>query len=288
MKPTEETVAVVTDSTCDIPPALIREMGITVVPLTVTVGGKSYLDGVDLSPEEFYRLLATHPDNVSTSQPSVGDFVQAYTRLCSSTKSIVSLHISSKLSGTFNAAAAARDAVMARCQVEVIDTQSASLGLGFPVLTAAEAARRGEGLKEVAAAVRRVIPHIHLTLFVDSLEYLQRGGRIGRAQAFLGSMLNVKPILKLEDGEFQPVERVRTRAKALERIYEFVELFPSIERIALLYTTTPEDAETLARRIEPLVPREKLLIAPLGAVTGAHVGPGIVAAVVDQGAQSPY
>ena len=165
---------------------------------------------------------------------------------------------------------------------------SASLGLGFPVLTAAEAAKRGESLKEVAAAARRVLPHIHITLFVDSLEHLQRNGRIGRAQAFLGSMPNVKPILKLEDGEFQPVERVRTRAKALERIYEFVELFPNIERLALVYTTTPEDVETLARRVDFLVPPGKLIIAPLGAVTGAHVGPGTVAAVVDQGSQSPF
>ncbi|MCL5026996.1 MAG: DegV family protein [Chloroflexi bacterium] len=288
MTPREDAVAVVTDSTCDLPPSIVKSLGITVVPLKVHFGAKTYLDDVDLTADQFYELQKTSSVIPATSQPSVGDFIKAYTKLSITTKSIISIHLSSKLSGTYNAAMMAREAVFTRCQVEVIDSQSASLGLGFLAMTAAEAANNGANLRDIANLVRRVIPQIHIMLFVDTLDYLQRGGRIGRAQAFVGSVLNVKPLLKLEDGEIQPVERVRTRAKALERLYEFIELFPHIERMALVYSTVSDDIDVLMRRIEPFVPAEKVMVGQLGPVLGAHLGPGAIGVIVDQGTHNAF
>lgn len=288
MTPREDTVAVVTDSTCDLPKSVADSLGITVVPLKVHFGDRTYLDGVDLTADQFYKLMASSGVTPTTSQPSVGDFIKVYTKLSATTKSIISIHLSSKLSGTYNAAVMASEAVFTRAQVEVIDSQSASLGLGFLAMTAAEAASQGSSLRDITTIVRRVISQIHITLFVDTLDYLQRGGRVGRAQAFVGSVLNVKPILKLEDGEIQPVERVRTRAKALERLYEFIELFPHIERMALVYTTTPEDIDALMRRIESFVPSNKIMVGQLGPVLGAHLGPGAIGVIVDQGMQNIF
>jgi DegV family protein with EDD domain len=288
MMQSEGLVRIVTDSTSDLPPAVAKELGITVVPLSVHFGDKTYKDGVDLSPDQFFSILTTSSVHPTTSQPSAGDYIKAYTQLSATTKSIVSIQMSSKLSGSYGAAMMARESVFTRCQVEVIDSLSASLGLGFLAISAAEAANQGASLREVTSLVRRLIPHIHIMLSVDTLEYLERGGRIGRAQAFLGTMLNVKPLLKIEDGEIHPVERVRTRAKVLERLYEFVELFPHIERLAIVHSHTPEDAEMLIRRIEPFVPREKVMVAQYGPVLGVHLGPGTLGVIVDQGTESPF
>lgn len=276
-------VQIVTDSTADLPRGVCEQLGIVVVPLNVRFGDAVYRDGVDLDSHQFFELLAEAPDLPKTSQPASGLFEETYSRLAADGSAIVSIHLSSKLSGTVRSATLARDAVRSRCLVEVVDSRSASMGLGLIVMAAARMAQAGADQWEIVSYVGRLAPNVHIRCFVDTLEYLQRGGRIGRARAFLGTLLNIRPILDLEDGEVQPVEKVRTRSKAIDSLVEFVELFPQIDGLALLHDDSLADVEMLLRRIEPLYPRDQIIVGHYGPVIGAHVGPGGIAVVVSQG-----
>ncbi len=276
-------VRIVTDSTCDLPREICDRLGIVVVPLNVQFGSAVYRDGVDLDSRSFFELLTKGPDFPRTSQPASGLFEEAYTRLAAEGSPIVSIHLSSRLSGTVQSATVAGKAVRSRCRVEVVDSRSASLGLGLIVMAAAEMALAGSDQWEVVSFVRRLSPNVHVMCFMDTLEYLQRGGRIGRARAMLGTLLNIRPIIRLEDGEVQPVEKVRTRAKALDELVEFVELFPQIDRLAVLHDESPADVEMLLRRIDPIFPRDKIIVGRYGPVIGAHAGPNAVGVVVSQG-----
>jgi DegV family protein with EDD domain len=276
-------VRIVTDSTCDLPHALCEEMGIVVVPLNVHFGEAVYRDQIDLDSDEFLRLLAKNAELPKTSQPASGLFEETYTRLCADGSEVVSIHLSSKLSGTLHSAEMARDALRSRCLVDVVDSRSASLGLGLIVLSAAQLAHAGADSRQIVSHVRRLAPNVHILFFVDTLEFLLRGGRIGRARALLGTLLNIRPILKLEEGEVHPVEKVRTRSKAIDRLVEFVELFPEFERLAIVHSNTSGDVETLLRRLEPLYPRERITVGQYGPVIGTHAGPGGIGVVVSQG-----
>jgi DegV family protein with EDD domain len=279
-------VRIVTDSTCDLPLPLCDELGITMVPLNVHFGEVVYRDQFDLDSDQFLRLLAKSAELPKTSQPAAGVFEETFSRLGADGSAVVSIHISSKLSGTLHSAEMAREALRSRCQVEVVDSRSASLGLGLIVLAAAKLANAGADARQIANHVRRLAQNVHILFFVDTLEYLQRGGRIGRASALLGTLLNIRPILKLEDGEIHPVEKVRTRSKAIDRLVEFVELFPELESLAIVHANTPVDVETLLRRLEPLYPRERITIGQYGPVIGTHAGPGGLGVVVSQGINS--
>jgi DegV family protein with EDD domain len=277
-------VKIVTDSTADLPSSTCERLGITVVPLNVHFGEAVYRDQVDLDSDQFFSLLARSAELPKTSQPAPGRFEEAYRQLGADGSQIVSIHLSSKLSGTLHSAELARDAVRAMTQVEVLDSHSASLGLGLIVMAAAEAAQAGADQREVVSLVRRLAQNVHILFFVDTLEYLQRGGRIGRAGAFLGTLLNIRPILRLEEGEVQPAEKVRTRSKAIDRLVEFVELFPNIDRLAIVHSSSSAaDAETLLRLIEPLYPRDEIIVGRYGPVIGTHAGPGGLGVVVSQG-----
>lgn len=275
-------VRIVTDSTCDLPRSVCERLGIVVVPLNVHFGETVYRDGVDIGADRFFEMLRTSPDLPKTSQPATALFEETYNRLAADGSAIVSIHLSAKLSGTFHSASLARDTIRNRCLIDVVDSRSASLGLGLIVMEAAEMAKAGVNQREIVSHVRRLAPNVHVVCLVDTLEYLQRGGRIGRARAFLGTLLNIRPILKLEDGEVHPVEKVRTRSKAIDWLVEFVELFPHVDRLALLYSTR-SDVDPLLRRLEPLYPRDRILVGQYGPVIGAHVGPGGVGVVVSQG-----
>jgi DegV family protein with EDD domain len=279
-------VRIVTDSTCDLPLALCEELGITMVPLNVHFGEVVYRDQFDLDSDRFLQLLSQHAELPKTSQPASGLFEETYARLGADGSSIVSIHLSSKLSGTLHSAEIARDALRGRVSVDVIDSRSASLGLGLIVLSAARMASAGIDARLIASNVRRLVPNVHILFFVDTLEYLQRGGRIGRASALLGALLNIRPILKLEDGEVLPVEKVRTRSKAIDRLVEFVELFPEVEQLAIVHANSPNDVEMLVRRLDPPYSREKILIGQYGPVIGTHAGPGGLGVVVSQGVQA--
>lgn len=277
-------VRIVTDSTCDLPLPRCESLGITVVPLNVHFGDVVYRDQYDLDSDQFFRLLAKSTELPKTSQPAPLSFEEVYRDLTADGDAVVSIHLSGKLSGTLRSAQLARDSLRNRNQIEVIDSQSASLGLGLIVLSAAELANRGADAREVASHVRRLTQNVHLWFCVDTLEYLQRGGRIGRAGALLGTLLNIRPILKIEEGEIHPVERVRTRSKAIDRLVEFVELFPEIDRLAVIHGgSSLNEAETLLKRLEPLYPRDKILVGHYGPVIGTHAGPGSLGVVVSQG-----
>ncbi len=273
-------VKVVTDSTSDIPAEVARELEIAVVPLYLHFGNEVYQDGVDLSADEFFHKLVTAPELPKTSAPSAGAFMETYERLATETNEIISIHISTKLSATYNAASLGKRGMEAPCRVEVVDSLSASIGLGLLAITAAKAALAGANLGEITATISQAIPRTYYFGMLDTLEYLYKGGRIGKAQAFLGSMLNVKPLLTLRDGEAYPLERVRGRPKALAKLCELVEKFHHVKEMAIAHTTTSEELEALAIRLSSLFPADQTYKSRCGATMGTYLGPGALTVAV--------
>jgi DegV family protein with EDD domain len=269
-------VRVVTDSTSDLPPELAEAQGITVVPLNVQFGEETYRDGVDISPDQFYQRLVSSPRLPTTSQPSVGAFIEAYQGVAEGAEGIVSVHISAKLSGTCNSATQAQTELASTVPIEVVDTRQASLATGLVALAAARAAQAGASLAEVAEEARKASGEVSVFFMVDTLEYLQKGGRIGKAAAFLGGLLNVKPLLTIRDGEVHPLERARTRRKAVARLLELVRQAAPVRELAVMHSTTPEDAEELARQVAPLLSEGQVLTGRLGSVVGTYAGPGML------------
>ncbi len=232
------TVRVVTDSTADLPAALAAELGITVVPLHIHFGEETYEDGVTITKDEFYRRLTTGPILPKTSAPAAGTFTEVYERLAKETDEIISLHISSKLSATHTSALLGKEGVKTACTIGVVDSYSASIGLGLLAIRAAEQARQGARLSDIVTDIETAIPNTKYFGVVDTLEYLHKGGRIGMATALLGSLLNVKPILGLRHGVAHPIERVRgNRQKAFDRLCEMVAGYHSISSLAIAHTT---------------------------------------------------
>lgn len=276
-------VKIITDSVSDIPPKVAEELGITIVPLYVRFGVETYHAGVDLSTEEFYRKLTTNRTFPTTAAPSPGDFAEVYDKLAEETDEILSIHVTSKLSAVYEAALRGKEQMKRKCRVEVIDSLSAIMAQGLIVITAAEETHRGANLDQIANTVKEAIPKAHLRMCFDTLEYLRRGGRIGKAQALLGSMLRVNPILGMKDGEAYPVGRERNRAKAIESLYNFAKSFSSIRGLAVEHATTPEEAEALAQRLNSIFPQEHIYISKLSPVVGAHVGPHVIGVAVLEG-----
>lgn len=268
-------IAIVTDSTADLPSQLTRTRSITVVPLTLNFEGRSLLDGVDIRPSEFYRKLPNATTHPTTSQPSAGRFAEAYAELLTDHSDIISIHISEKLSGTY--ASAVQGAEMTDLKrVHVIDSQLVSMSLGLLTLAASEMVSRGDGASSIVDRVSAMREQVQTYFSVATLEFLRRGGRIGRASAMLGSVLQVKPVLCIRDGLVTPLERVRTFDRALNRV---VELTREVDRgkglcVIVGHADAEADAERVARELEPKC--ETLMIQPLGPVVGAHAGPGVV------------
>lgn len=275
------TVRIVTDSTAGLPDDVIAGLGITVVPLYVLFGQQSLRDGVDIMPDEVYARLPDAKPHPTTSQPSTGDFESAYRALAAEADAIVSIHLSGKLSGTVGSALTAKAAVP-EVRIEVIDSRSVCLGLGIAVARAAEAALAGGTPEAVAAAALYVIEHQRITLTLDTLEYLRRGGRLGRGAAFLGSLLSIKPVLEIKDGELHPYERVRTRPRALDLLYQRMAELEKVTDIGVMHATTPDDAERLGQRLRARFPGARLLTGQIGSVLGVHAGPGTIGVVAVQ------
>ena len=274
------TVKVVTDSTSDIPAEVAKELGIRVVPLYVHFGNETYQDGINLSADEFYHKLTTEPKLPKTSTPPAGIFTETYEKLAAETDEIISIHISSKLSSTYNSAMLGKRDMKVNCRVEVIDSLSATIGLGLIVITSAKAALAGANLDEITAMLTQTIPRTHCFGMVNTLEYLYKGGRIGKAQELLGSMLNVKPLVFIRDGEVCPLERVRGHRKALTRLCELAGKFHHIKEMAIAHATTPEELEVLAMRLAPSFPQNQLYKSRCGATIGTYLGPGCLAVAV--------
>jgi DegV family protein with EDD domain len=274
-------IKIVTDSSADLPSQLAQELGITVVPLYVRFGEEMYRDRVDISEDEFYQRLEHDPVHPSTVQPGPQDFLEVYKKLSIDSDGIVSIHISSKLSGTCNSALmATKEMLEMGCPVEVIDSQLLTMGMGFLAIAAANMAKAGESLNKVAEAVKQNIPKIRFLALFDTLKYLLLGGRIGKAKALLGSILNVKPMLSLKDGEVVPAGQVRTWAKGVDRLFDFVKNAANIQDLAIMHSTTPDEAQNLAERLGSIFDRKKIIIARIGPVLGVHMGPGALIVVV--------
>ena len=270
-------IKVVTDSTCDLPPELVQRWDITVLPCYVHFGDDVYRDGLDLAPDDFYSRLVTSSRLPTTAQPSVNDFLRVYTDLCSQGHEVLSIHLSAKFSGTLNSATQARESLASTspsAHVEIIDSRMTSLGLGLVVLGAALMIQDGAPFAEVVAGVEDSLDRTHCYFLLDTLTYLQKGGRIGKASAFLGSILNIKPILMIKDGEAHPVERARTRERGLRRLVEIIRDHSPAAQLAILHTTTPEEAESLRERFDDLVPRDEIIMSRFGPTVGTYLGPG--------------
>ncbi|MGA2285922.1 MAG: DegV family protein [Dehalococcoidia bacterium] len=278
------TVRVVTDSTADLPPDVLEELSIACVPLSVLFGDQAYRDGIDLTTDQFFQKLVESRVAPSTSQPSVGEFQQVYEKLAEA-DGIVSVHIGAKLSGTVATATMARDNLVGGCRIEIVDSDSASLGCGFAAIAAARAAKAGAGLAEVAAAARSVARREHTLCFLDTLEYARRGGRISRVEAILGGLLNLKAIIIIK-GVARPLARARTRSGGLKRLFELAMSFPNIVEVGVMHTTTPEDAEVVAGWVAERLPGVPTRIARLGPALGTHAGPGAVAMTVVEAEKS--
>lgn len=257
---------------------MAEELNITIVPLYVQFGGQSYRDRVEITEDEFYQRLQTDPSHPTSAQPSPQDFADAFDRIADGAEGIVAVHISEKMSGTISSAKQGAAMMKTPVPVEIVDSKYTSMPLGFVALEAARLARAGKDLETVAGEARKTVEKINLLVLFDTLKYIARGGRIGRAKALMGAMLNVKPLLAIKDGEFIPVGQVRSRAKGIERLFELArEAGSSIAELSIIHSTTPEEARALATRIGEFMSPDKIHIARFGPVLGVHGGPGVLA-----------
>jgi DegV family protein with EDD domain len=273
--------AVVTDSTAHLSQQEVADLGISVVPLEVVISGQTGLDGIDVDADQVAAALSAW-EPVTTSRPAPARFLAAYEKAKESGASeVVSVHLSGELSGTVDAARiAAREASI---PVTVVDSRQIALGLGFAVLDAARSAQDGEAADAVAAVAQRASESASTLFYVDTLEYLRRGGRIGAASAFLGGVLAVKPLLEVSAGRIEPLEKVRTAARALGRLQDLAvgRAGSGPVRLGIHHLAAPERAQQVHDALQARLPEASpTLVRELGAVIGAHVGPGVVAVVV--------
>ncbi len=275
-------VRIVTDSMAHLDPSLIKELQISVLPVHVRIGGRDYLDGVDLDEREFYRLVYQEGLHPETLPPTVAEFRRVYEELSRDTSEILSIHVSESLSGTIANARRAANFFLGRCEIEIVNSQTLSLGLGILVEAAARAAVEGMSIGEIERMVRGLIQRIYVVFFSENLDYLERSGKMSRAQAILGTILGIKPFLTIEEGEIMPIEKVRSREQALEKLIEFVAEFDDIERLAIMkgYFNSPEEIDLLRERIQSLFPDLEAQVLNYGPVLASHVGPDTLGIIV--------
>jgi DegV family protein with EDD domain len=269
-------VAVVTDSVADLPPQVAEELVITVVPLVVRFGSDVYRDSLDLSPDQFYGRLKASKALPATSVPPPVAFADAYDKLAEKTSEIVVVSLTAKLSATYQVALQAVGLMKKKCRIEVLDSQWAVMAQGFVAIAAAKAARAGVSLDEVLGAARRAMRRVDMCAAFDTLEYLERGGRIGKAQAFLGSLLKVNPIIGIKDGEVRPLARERSRPRAIDYLYNFAASFYKVEELAVEYATDLDEANKLVERLRSKYPQIPIYLSRTSPVIGTHTGPGLI------------
>ncbi len=273
-------VKIVTDSVSDIPPQIVDELGITVVPVLVRFGEETYRDGIDITTDEFYEKLVGSKVMPTTSVPSLDLFARTYAKLAEETDEILVIMLSSKLSGLYNAAVQSAELMEGGCRIEVVDSQCAVMAQGFVVIKAAQAAYDGASLDEILEIVRQNLPRIEIRAAFDTLEYLKRGGRIGRAAALMGSMLKVNPIITIKDGVVEPAGRARSRSKAIDMLYDFAASYSNIEELAVEGAACPEDVDHLVKRLGAIFPEERIYRSRTTPVIGTHTGPGLILVAV--------
>jgi DegV family protein with EDD domain len=277
-------IKIVTDSTSDIPLSIAHELGIEIVPMHIQVGDQTFRAGLDITADQFYQWLQDGRMKAKTSAPPSVVFEQLYRRLAPEYDHIFSIHLSGRVGTTYRAAQQARDKLPASAtRIDVLDSKLASMGLGMVVLHAARAVQEGATPGEVAHLINGLMQHCHVVFFVDTIEYLEHSGRLSLATAVVGSMQRIKPLMLLDEGEIVPYERTRTRAKAIEGLYTFIEDFPRVQEVVALYATTAEDVEKLLEKVDPIFPRDKVQIMQFGPSIGAHLGPGAMGVAVFEG-----
>ena len=270
------TVKIVTDSVADLSSEMASKLGITVVPLNVRFGTKVYRDGVDLTAEQFYDKLKHSETLPVTSVPPPGSFAEAYDKLAGETDEILAIILSSRLSGTYEVALQSIGLMKKKCRVEVVDSQWAAMAEGLIVIAATRAAQAGTSLDELLDLTHRNISRADFRAAFDTLEYLKRGGRIGKAQAFLGSVLKINPIIGMKDGEVFPFGRGRSRAKAIDHLYRFAVSYSHIEEMAVEYAVAVDEAEALIERLGSKFPKERIYRSRVSPVIGTHTGPSLL------------
>ncbi len=267
-------IKVVTDSTSDLPADVAESLGIEVVPLNVHFGSDVYKDRVNLMPDAFYDKLINGDVLPTTSQPSVGEFIDVYERLGSDADGIVSVHISEKLSGTMNSARLASQQANADCPIEVVDTFQVSMGVGICAMEAAEVANSGGNMNQVILAARNAVTRSQCFFMLETLEFLQKGGRIGKAQALIGNLLKIRPMLMLQEGEVHPLGRERTRRKGIAKLVDTVEELAPISGLAVMYSTGLDEAQTLAQNVSKfMIEGREPMMLQIGPVIGTYAGP---------------
>jgi DegV family protein with EDD domain len=269
-------VKVITDSTADIKPEAAKELNIGVLPIYINFGDEVYRDGVDIQNEEFYRMLTNHPVHPSTSQPNPQDFVNLYSEHINDNDAIVSIHISSKISGTYNSAKIAKQMMNNPSSVEVIDSKFNSGGLGLVVKAAARLAQNGVGLNEITREVYSVIDNVRMFGLFQTMKYLSRSGRVNKMIASVARILHVMPLLTFNDGEVARAGLVRKVQKGIDRICEFVKNNAPITELTIVHSQVQEQAESLKKLLSEFITEERIEIEELGAGLGAHGGPGVL------------
>ncbi len=277
MKP----IAIVTDSTSDLPPAIAEQLHISIIACNVHFGTEVFREHVDLTNEQFYQRLAASPQLPKTSQPSTGEFEGLYRTLTADHSGIVSMHIASKFSGTLQSASIAAKEIK-DVPIATLDSGTTSMGLGWLAILAARAAQAEQSFDEIVALVNGAIPRVRILALVENLDNLVKGGRIGKGAAVLGTMLSVKPIFAVKAGEVIPLEKPRTWQKAQARLVEMTKDLGPLEELAVLHADNRRDGEQLCQRLSELFPRERIVLTEIGAVLGTHAGRGTigVAAIV--------
>ncbi len=278
-------VAIITDSTAYFEPGEAEKLGIHVVPLSIRLGSDQFLEGSEIDADELARRLEYGAPFPVSVPPDVATFEKLYADLHKQTDQILAIHISSRLSKTVRHSELGAEPLLGRCSIEVIDSMTSSLGLGILVKAAAKAANEGMPLDDIVRLVRGIIPHIYLVFYVETMEYLERGGRIGKAQAILGSMLNIKPILFMEDGDIIPLEKVRTTEKAIEKLFEFVAEFDDLVQTAIIQGSKHpnKDARNLQERLTLSFPNLDFPIIQYGPDLATRVGTNALGIVVYEG-----
>jgi DegV family protein with EDD domain len=271
-------IAVVTDSTAYMPPELLEQYGIFVVPNVVNWGTQTYRDGIDIQSKAFFERLKTDPVLPTTAVASIGEFHDIYAKAAQEAEAVVGVHLSAKLSGTYSAAVQAAKMLVGK-RIEVIDSNATAMAMGFVVLAAARAAQAGQSVEQVVQAARDTIPHVGVVFTVETLQFLRRGGRIGGAAAFVGSLLDMKPILDLRDGRVEPIERVRTKRKAVDRVMDIIverTNGKSPIRLATLHANVPEEAAALLEKCKQRVGAAEAIMCEVSPTVATHTGPGTI------------
>jgi len=272
------TINIVTDSGSDLPRDVAEDLGISIVPLYVRFGSVSYRDGVDLQPGEFFQKMENGPVHPTTSSASPGDFAQVYEKLGQDSEGIISVHLSSKVSATYDAALRGKDLVSnKKCPIEVVDSRLVTIPLALLAMAAARSAASGKNMDEVRDHINRLIPAIRAYGILDTLKYIVKGGRLGRASGLVGSLLPIRPILTIKDGMVTPVGASRTRSGAIAGLLERLKsISNNVEAVGIAHSTSDEEVATFTDKLKAFLPGIKPMIAKLGPAIGTHGGPGTI------------